>query len=673
MSSTDMHWKPRVRLRARHAVLLMTALAAGSVTSHAGDGQYDGSAWDRARAQLISQGQGPMARAIEQWKLLSSGASMGFATYANFITTYPGFPEQDHLRRSAEAALDHEVPTPEALVAYFDRFPPLTNPARAQYALALRALGRTDAAAMARAAWRGGVMSDAAETAILTTWGSTFTTADHDARIDALLWAGASPQAQRLLPWTSPTVRAIAQGRLMALAGGDPYAAAALPTSVLDADPGFVFQRARELRRLGRSEAEASYLANRPQLSARPFDRPRWVSELLSAARSAADAGDSLSAARIALGAADAFPGEDVSQQPYGVRDDYTSLMWLGGTSALWRQRDGSSAATLFRRYADAGRGPGVKAKGLYWAGLAYSRSGRSMEARDAFIGAGSHADQFYGMLALERLGQPVPRFPPLALPVPTPDERARFNAAPLTQAVREVARADDWHTTIRFFKEIAEQQQTPGQHELVAELAQSLGRRDLGVIVGQAAAQHGYPQFEAIAFPLIPVPASQARGWTMVHAIIRQESQFADNAISHSGARGLMQMMPGTAGEQAGKIGLSYSAGALISDPQFNMAVGGAYFDHLLSVFGGSYPLAVAAYNAGSGNVGKWLRANGDPRTGAIDWVDWIERIPFTETRSYVEHVLENAVVYEAMNPDKASYGGPNPLSHFLGKSNPG
>lgn len=684
MSSTDMITNfgrfrrvPRIGGARRWLALGLAPVVAATLAS-ASDGDYDGSAWDRARAQLIGQGlsqaQGPIAQAIDRWKLLSTGARYGFADYAGFVTTYPGFPDEDRLRRSAEAALDHEVPAPETLVAFFDRYPPLTNPARAQYALALRALGRPEAAAMARAAWRGGVMSDAAETAILTTWGSTFVTADHDARIDALLWAGAYAPAQRLLLWTSPAVRTVAQGRITALAGGDPYSAAALPASMLDSDPGFVFQRARELHRLGRAEAEATYLAGRPSLDAMPLDRPHWIAELLFAARSAAAAGDATSATRIALGAADAFaPGEDVSLQSYGVRDDYTSLMWLGGTSALWHNHDGVTAATLFRRYAAAARGPGVKAKGLYWAGLALNRSGRAIDAQNAFVAAAAYPDQFYGLLALERMGQTVPRLDAATMPVPTPEERARFAAAPLTLAVREVARAGDWHTTIRFFKEIAEQQQTPGQYELVAELAQTLGRRDLGVIVGQAAAARGYPQFETIAFPLIPVPANQARSWTMIHAIIRQESQFAQNAVSHAGARGLMQMMPGTAGEQAGKLGLSYSPDLLIADPQFNMAVGGTYFDHLLGVFGGSYPLAVAAYNAGAGNVGKWLRANGDPRTGQIDWVDWIERIPIQETRGYVVHVMENAVVYEAMNPDKASYGGANPLSHFLGKSNPG
>jgi soluble lytic murein transglycosylase len=655
-------------------VLALIPAVAMSFASHATDGDYDGSAWDRARAQLTAQAQGPMAQAIAQWKMLTAGTRYGFAATAGFISSYPGFPEQDRLRRAAEAALDHEAVAPATIVAFFDRFAPLTNPGRAQYALALRAMGRPEAADVARAAWRGGVMSDTAETAILANWGTGLVTADHDARIDALLWAGAGAAAQRLLPSTSPGVRAIAQGRLAALAGGDPYAAAGLPTAQLDSDPGFVFSRARELHRLGRTEAEASYLANRPPLTAQPLDRPHWLAELLAAARGAAEYGDSASAARIALGAADAFaPGEDVSQQSYGVRDDYTSLMWLGGTRALWFNHDGMTAATLFRRYGEAGRGPGVKAKGFYWAGLSLVRSGHPAEAQEAFAGAARHPDQFYGLLALERLGQPVPRLGASSVPTPTPEERARFAAAPITAAVREVARAGDWQTTIRFFKEIAEQQQTPGQHQLVAELAQSLGRRDLGVIVGQAAGAHGLDQFAAVSFPLIPVPPGQARSWTMIHAIIRQESQFAQNAISHAGARGLMQMMPRTAGEEAGKLGLSFSEGSLIGDPQFNMAVGGAYFDHLLQVFGGSYPLAVAAYNAGGGNVGKWLRANGDPRTGQIEWVDWIERIPISETRSYVEHVLENAVVYETMNPDKASYGGPNPLSHFLGKANPG
>ncbi len=168
-------------------------------------------------------------------------------------------------------------------------------------------------------------------------------------------------------------------------------------------------------------------------------------------------------------------------------------------------------------------------------------------------------------------------------------------------------------------------------------------------------------------------MPQGYESKWTSIHAISRQESQFAQNAVSHAGARGLMQLMPGTANEQAGKLGLAYRASALIDEPHYNIQLGAGYFARMLDYYRGSWPLAVAAYNAGPGNVNKWLRANGDPRNGDIDWIEWLERIPLSETRNYVQRVLENAVVYEAMNPQYASYRGPNPMSHFIGKREPG
>ena len=254
---------------------------------------------------------------------------------------------------------------------------------------------------------------------------------------------------------------------------------------------------------------------------------------------------------------------------------------------------------------------------------------------------------------------------------MPTAAERAAFEARPLTLAVREVARESDWPTGVRFFREISEQALTEADHVMVADLARELGRRDLAVILAQAAHTDGFGEFHKTGFPLIPTVAGS--NWTMVHAITRQESQFAMNAVSHAGARGLMQLMPGTAREQAGKLGLEYSPEALMRDAGYNIMLGDAYFRRMLDYYGGSYPLAVAAYNAGPGNVNKFLRANGDPRHGGIDWIDWIERIPLSETRGYVQHVLQNAVVYEAMHPDKARMGGPNPLSRFIGKRTPG
>jgi soluble lytic murein transglycosylase len=153
---------------------------------------------------------------------------------------------------------------------------------------------------------------------------------------------------------------------------------------------------------------------------------------------------------------------------------------------------------------------------------------------------------------------------------------------------------------------------------------------------------------------------------WTMVHAIARQESEFDNFRTSHAGATGLMQLMPGTAREQAGKLGVAYMSASLNTDPAYNIRLGNGYFQRMMNIYG-SYPLAVAAYNAGPGNVNKWLRDNGDPRTGSISWIDWIERIPLFETKNYVQRVIENAVVYEALHPDRATFGRSRGLSEFL------
>ena len=217
----------------------------------------------------------------------------------------------------------------------------------------------------------------------------------------------------------------------------------------------------------------------------------------------------------------------------------------------------------------------------------------------------------------------------------------------------------------MQFYKELAAQAETPEQHAMVSALARQIGRRDLAVILADSAGTNGLGQFVALGYPTVPAPAGT--NWTMVHAISRQESQFADNAISHAGARGLMQLMPGTAREQAGKMGINYMSADLIGSVDTNIRLGDGYFARMMDYFGGSYPLAVAAYNAGPGNVNKWLRANGDPRTGAIAWVDWIERIPLYETKNYVQRVIENAADYEQLYPGRAQMGRPRTVAEFL------
>jgi soluble lytic murein transglycosylase len=201
----------------------------------------------------------------------------------------------------------------------------------------------------------------------------------------------------------------------------------------------------------------------------------------------------------------------------------------------------------------------------------------------------------------------------------------------------------------------------------LVANLANELGLPELAVVVGRVAPEKDLGGFTGVGFPVVSTP--MGADYTMVHAIARQESEFDKDRVSHAGARGLMQLMPGTAAEQAGKLGVTYMSANLTGDPQYNIRLGDAYFARMMDYYGGSYPLAVAAYNAGAGNVNKWLRANGDPRTGAIDWLRWIEQIPIFETKNYVQRVLENAVVYEALHPERVRSRSPRGVSQFIGK----
>jgi soluble lytic murein transglycosylase len=647
----------------RHAIASVLLVIATGIEfpARAQDGgltaAYTAADWDKARADLVARAPGQMAQAVDRWQQLTASKAFAFEDYASFLLTYPGLPDATKLQGYAEDRLQSEYVAPDRLLAFFDKYPPVTNYARARYALAQMTLRPAAALETARAAWRGGQMDPTAESSLLAMYGRYFTQEDHDARMDALLWQRDAAAAARQIVYVSPARRPLDQARLAILQGGDGFTTA--PTAM--ADPGYLYNRSRELRTEGRAREAVALLANRPRLASLPFDQSAWIAELLNVARMAG----ARDAERIAAAADDAFaPGVDISDKAYKLRDDYTSLMWLGGTSALWQLGDAAGAAPLFYRYGAAARTSPTRSKGFFWAGLAAQKAGDQAGARRYFEMAAQYPDRFYGQLALERLGRPL-TFPAPPTVVPTPQERAAFLAEPLTQAVTEVARDAPWSVGIKFYREIANQADTLADHVLVAQLARDIGRRDLAVILSDAADSDGYAGFTSIGYPTLAAPPGT--DWTMVHAISRQESQFASNAISHAGARGLMQLMPGTAREQAGKSGLEYLSASLVTDPAYNLRLGDGYFQRMLNYYGGSYPLAVAAYNAGPGNVNKWLSANGDPRTGAVPWIDWIEKIPFYETKNYVQRVLENAVVYETLHPDKAPGGRARTVSEFL------
>jgi len=646
----------------RLSIFSLALFASTALSASAPLAAKDAAVQGQAIAQMVAHAPARMEQAIDRWEFLTGNDRMNFHDYAGFVLAYPGFPREDRLRRYAERALETEAVSPEHLTSYFDRHPPLTNTARARYALALAALQRPEAARVARAAWRGGKMSDISEAYIISLFGANFTADDHDARMDALLWQGQQEASSRQITHVSPAFRNMAMVRLALLQNKDPQSVGLAVPAGATSDPGYVYNLVRDLRKKGQGSRAVNLLAARPSFQRPAFNPEGFVNEMLRLARTA----NPRAALRIAASADDLFaPGADISAMSYRLRDDYTSLMWLGATKALWTLGDGAGAAPIFHRYGAAARTPQTRSKGFYWAGLASQRAGDMAQANHYWDMAAAYPDRFYGMLAMEKLGRPLPDYSVRPAAQPTPEQRAAFNAAPLTGAVRHVSRGAPWRVGIQFYKTIANQAESEADHMLVAELAQETQRRDLAVNLFDAAAADGHSNFTAIGFPTVtPPPGSD---WTMVHAITRQESQFAQNAISHAGARGLMQLMPRTAREQAGKLGMRYMSANLINSASYNIRLGDAYFARMLNYFGGAYPLAIAAYNAGPGNVNKWLRANGDPRTGAISYVDWIEKIPLYETKNYVGRVIENAVVYENIHPGRTRTGRPRKPSDFL------
>ncbi|MGK2910191.1 MAG: transglycosylase SLT domain-containing protein [Sphingobium sp.] len=633
--------------------------------------------WNAARAQVGVSQDTQIVSAINEWRRLQQSDGLGFSVYANFITNYPDWPGEDRMRRLAETSISPNAYEPNQVVAFFARFPARTAVGHARNAAALSAIGRmAEAKVAARSAWITGALAPDDEARLMSLFGSSFTTADYDQRADVLLFARANAGAERILAYTSPARRPVFAARI-ALQRKSPDAMAQMQYAEAygASDPGFLNDKATWLRDSGNSIAARTLLSNRQMLSTRPGDPEKWFETLLTNAKAAANDTQWSFAYGIASKVDDAYPtGVSVRDRSIGERDDYTSLTWLAGTAAFYNLGRPRDAIGMFQRYATAARSPQTISKGYYWAGRAALASGDPAGANGFFQQAAAYPDQFYGQLSLERLGRPVPAPAPAVMTTVTAADRATFANRSVVRAARALGQMGYWEDQSKFVRAIAASADDQQSHLLSAELAQNLGRPDLGVMVGRRAVSDGFSGYGKASFPSISVPSGHQANWTMIHAIARQESQFDRAAVSHAGARGLMQLMPGTARETAGKIGLSYNMSALTSDPSYNIQLGSTYFQQMLNYYGGSYPLAVAAYNAGPGNVNKWMRANGDPRMGGSDMLRWIEMIPIYETRSYVQRVLENAVVYDAINPTQARFKGtPAPLSRYLGKNTPG
>ena len=613
--------------------------------------------------------------AIAEWRRLQQSDSLPFPDYAAFLIAHPGWPGESAMRRAAERRIDPNSYDAALVVNFFTRFPPLTAAGQARYAEALAATGRpAEARSNAAGAWTTKGLSVQDEARLMARFGASMTRADHDRRMERLLLDRATTPADRQIVNVSPAKRALFAARL-GLLRNDPDVDARIAAAgdAVNHDPGYMIERARYLRDRGDSLGARIWLGKSRDLTSPPFDTGYFLDNLLSFAQAANADGQYDIALAIAKHAEQAFPaGTRVRERPFAERDDYTSLTWLAGRVALDKLARYDDAMAMFDRYARAAQTPGTQTKGWYWAGRAAERGGKPDWAQSYLGQAAPHIDQYYGQLAAERLGRDLLLPPEPARGAVPAAERAAFEASEVTRAARLLGRTGQWQDQTQFIRLISANAKTDSDHILAGELARAINRPDLGVMVSRAARSSGTPDPLRIGFPEVPVPPAMASHWTLIHAISRQESQFDRQATSRTGARGLMQLMPATAREQAGKLGLTYDP-ARLADIDYNVMLGSSFFDRMLSYYGGNYVLAVASYNAGPGNVNKFIRANGDPRLPGVDVVEWIEAIPFAETRGYVQKVLENAVVYDLLNPSRARGAPRNRLSSYLGKVKPG
>jgi soluble lytic murein transglycosylase len=614
-----------------------------------------------------------VAYSLDQWRRLRQSDGYSFADYASFLIANPGWPDDARMRRWAEKAM-RTGENASTVIAFFAKDKPSTGNGWARLAEAYASSGRAgDALNAAREAWASSDLSSDDEQALWARYGGSFTRADHDRRIDALLFDKNPEGASRFVALASPERQAAFGARIaMQQDASDAESRYRAVIGSVTTDAGLMMDRARYLRDHHFGNAADDLAARTHHFAYKPADAERFYDMLLLLAGDAAGDRDWATAYNITRQIDDVLPtGAAVADQSLGVRDKYTDLAWLGGTVALQRMHEPRSAIAMFDRYARAGRSLQVQTKGDYWAGRAALGAGEFQTAASYFQRAAAYPGLFYAQLALERLGRPVPA-PPAALPqyTTTSVQRAAFNSRRLVQALRLLGQQRRSTEQALFVRALATSLETDVDRNLALELAQQLGRQDLPVWVARMARIKGSSFYVRQAYPYLSASLSSGL-WSLANGISRQESSFDPYAISHAGARGMMQLMPGTARDQARKMGVGYDSYRLLTDPNYNVSIGSSYFQHMLDVWNGNVPLAVASYNAGSGNASKWVRQYGDPR-GNVDVVAWIESIPYDETRGYVQRVIENTVVYDSLRSTQPQRTALH-VSRYLGKDQPG
>lgn len=594
----------------------------------------DGNDWVTAFT-LVEQLRDPAAVDLIQWHRLRDGQGEWWE-YVDFLARHPDWPGLARLRRAGERQLpagEHPV----VVTAYFSENEPQTGNGALRLANAQVALGQQQAArGTIVEAWRTLSLSRDEQSAIMAAWGQTLVS-EHWPRTDHLIWEGDMSDAERMLPLLSPDYRALATARisLRRTENGVNALIDRIPAS-LQSDPGLAHDRMTWRMRKGNWDgARELVLANSasPAILGRP---EAWGDRRRSLARSAYRSGDITAAYRLAR--------DHHMTVGYGRAD----MEWFAGWLQLRKFGQPDRAIPHFERFLSMVETPISVARGAYWMGRAEEARGRTGAAREMYALAGQYQTTFYGQLAAERAG--LGSDAGLVGKVSGPDWRAApFVNNPLLHLANLAHQGGDWVTAELFLTRISLDMANSADLELLAQYAiDEFGRADSSVRLSKRAAGDGYV-FPNTAYPVTELATFQSRvPVEIVKSLARQESELNPEAISHAGARGLMQVMPATAQGISRSLGLPYTRDRLTDDWRYNATLGSDYLGGLLDEFRGSIVLSAIGYNAGRSRSYQWMERYGDPRRMAPDDViDWIETIPFNETRNYVQRVVEGMHVY--------------------------
>lgn len=594
--------------------------------------------WDTAAAQVRDQGR--VARDIVEWHRLRAGLGSS-DDVLTFLERRPDWPGLPYLRKQSEDAFAKANRRQiNALFAYGDA---QTAQGVLIQARAMEKLGqREQAQALVLNAWKTMAVGPQSHQMFLDRYGKLLKP-HHVARMDMVLWKNWETNTARMKPLVGADWSKLADARLglRARSKGVDGLIAAVPAS-LQSDPGLAYERFVWRARKGR-DAGAIEILLASSVSDNLGQPEDWARRRRDLARKQMRAGNYGTAYEIA--------------SSHGLTPEdgyaYSDCEWIAGYVALRFLNKPGVALGHFKRFEAPVETPISLSRGGYWRGRAHEALGETEAAKRAYTEGGAHQTSFYGLLAAEKAGMPVDTS--LSGNESFPDWRkANYTNSSVHQAAMLLLEAGELSLAERFWVHQSEIQdrQTLGQ---MGDMVQDLGAPHIAVMLGKKMVRSGivlpgpyYPLHPMVSTKL-PVPTE------MSLAIARRESEFDPVVVSGAGARGLMQVMPATARQVAGAIGEVYSHAWLTGKPEYNIKLGSAYLAGLGDQFDGNVIMVAAGYNAGPGRPVRWMKERGDPRRGGMDIIDWIEHIPFNETRNYVMRVSESLPVYRARLGKKA------------------